>query len=197
MTGLAGPLNVAVEAGGAFDRAGVRWVLVGALAASLHGVARQTHDVDVVIEAGPEQADALYDALSPRFFVDRRALAAALRDRGSLSLVHPATMTRVDVFVVRDEELARAQIERRVMFRVYTNDAVLPVLSAEDTVLQSLQWHRRTGRRAPRQWADAVGVLRSCAATLDRNRLRVSAARAKLSSLLGKAWQESAEPPRV
>jgi hypothetical protein len=145
---LAGPLQIAVRVGEALDKLGVRWVVVGALAASLYGIPRATHDVDLYVELSIDQVDALLADLSVGFFADKKQVVSGIQNRSWFSVVHIATMTKVDVFLSRDEPLAKAQLDRRVNFRVYRSVAILPLLSAEDTVLQALAWYRRSERKA-------------------------------------------------
>lgn len=47
----------------ALSRASVRYVVVGGLAAVMHGVARVTYDLDLVIELTPEACTRAIDAL--------------------------------------------------------------------------------------------------------------------------------------
>lgn len=197
MSGLAQPLQVAVRVGDAFDRLGVRWVVVGALAASLHGIPRATNDVDLVAELTLEQVNALVDDLGRGFFVDRRQVVHGVQNRSWFSVIHLESMTKVDVFVAREEPLARAQLDRRVNFRVYQSEAILPVLSAEDTVLQAIDWYRRSDRRATQQLQDAIGVLQVCARTVDRVYLKRSARIAKLTPLLEKVTAAAQPPPKA
>jgi hypothetical protein len=188
---LAGPLQIAVRVGEAFDKLGVRWVVVGALAASLYGIPRATHDVDLYAELALEQVDALLADLSAGFFADKKQVVSGIQNRSWFSVVHIATMTKVDVFLSRDESLAKAQLDRRVNFRVYRSEAILPLLSAEDTVLQALAWYRRSERKAVQQRQDAVGVLRVCGATLDRQYLKKVAKQEKLTGLLESAERDA------
>ena len=58
---------------GAFEAAGVRYVLIGATAMGLHGVIRATEDVDLMIEASAENIERL-----------RRAFRAAYDDDSSV-----------------------------------------------------------------------------------------------------------------
>lgn len=49
----------------ALSEAGVRFVLVGGVAAAAHGAARATYDVDVVYERSPENLERIARALAP------------------------------------------------------------------------------------------------------------------------------------
>lgn len=62
-----------------FQRYDVRNVVIGGIAAVLHGVPRATFDLDILIEATPDSAQRLLDAL-----LDAQLGTAALTDTDSL-----------------------------------------------------------------------------------------------------------------
>ncbi len=102
----------------ALELSGIRYVVVGGLAVVLHGHARLTVDLDLVIDLEPEHARKAVEALlalglEPNVPVDANDLAdPAVRARwieekhmAVLSLRHPDdALRRVDVFV--DEPVA-------------------------------------------------------------------------------------------
>jgi hypothetical protein len=109
---------------GALDRAKARYVIVGGVATVLHGYARLTADVDIIIDFDPAEADRTLRALAglglrPRAPVAITDLADAskreswIRDKGMtvFSLWDPKDpMREVDVFVAHPipfEELYR------------------------------------------------------------------------------------------
>lgn len=97
----------------ALNDAGVRYVVVGGLAVVLHGHARLTVDVDLVVDLDKDQALKAIDALvklglrprapvNPRDFADRSVREAWIRDRGMqvFSMFDPSNPMRVvDLFV--------------------------------------------------------------------------------------------------
>jgi len=97
----------------ALNDAGVRYVVVGGLAVVLHGHARLTVDVDLVVDLGEDQALRAIDALvrlglrprvpvNPRDFADRSIREEWIRERGMqvFSMFDPSNPMRVvDLFV--------------------------------------------------------------------------------------------------
>lgn len=57
----------------------VKYVVIGGIAAVLHGVPRATFDLDILIEAAPDNAKRLLDAL-----MDARLATAAMLDQDEL-----------------------------------------------------------------------------------------------------------------
>jgi predicted nucleotidyltransferase len=97
----------------ALNDAGIRYIVVGGLAVVLHGHARLTADVDLVVDLDEEQARKAIDALvklglqprvpvDPTDFADRSVREAWIRDRGMqvFSMFDPSNPMRVvDLFV--------------------------------------------------------------------------------------------------
>ena len=97
----------------ALNDTGVRYVVVGGVATVLHGYARLTADVDLVIDLAPDEARKFMLALvrlgflprapvDPLSFADPEIRAGWIRDKGLqvFSMVDPADPMRVvDVFV--------------------------------------------------------------------------------------------------
>ena len=189
---LAEPIQVALKVGGTFDTLGIPWIVGGSVASSIHGIPRATQDIDLVADIRRVHAKRLADALEAEFYVDEDAILDAVLRRASFNLVHLDTMTKVDIFVPKGDPLSTAQIRRRQFVQVGATPAEsLPVLSAEDVILQKLRWYEAGQRVSERQWRDVLGVLKVRAGALDEDYLRQQAADAGLGDLLQEALDDS------
>ncbi|MBN2359395.1 MAG: hypothetical protein JXR83_08065 [Deltaproteobacteria bacterium] len=97
----------------ALNRAGVRYLVAGGLATVLHGFARLTADIDLIVDLDPVEARRTIDALvslgmrprppvDPFDFADEATRRSWIRDKGLrvFSLYDPANPLReVDLFV--------------------------------------------------------------------------------------------------
>ncbi|MEY3011354.1 MAG: hypothetical protein RIT45_89 [Pseudomonadota bacterium] len=109
-------------------RHGVEYVVIGGIAAIVHGVPRMTLDIDLLIRATPANARALLDAL-----LDAGLGTAAMLDADEL-LAHEITVfrdrLRIDVQTsspgIRFEEVR----PRALMLQI--DDIEVPILSAAD-----------------------------------------------------------------
>jgi hypothetical protein len=95
--------------------------------------------------------------------------------------------------------VARASIDADVVaeLRPLSSEAagerVLPLASAEDTVLAKLEWFRRGGEGSERQWTDVLGVLQASGASLDRQYMEEGARELGVSDLLAQALAEAGD----
>jgi D-ribose pyranose/furanose isomerase RbsD len=167
------------------DRLGISYHVGGSYASAIHGIPRQTHDVDLVVDLRQDGVRDLVQALAGEFYVDEEAVARAVRERGSCNLVHHATGIKIDLFVKGAAAFDVAEFERKVMVRLgdETPHAVF-VKSAEDTLLRKLLWYQLGGEVSDRQWEDVRGILSVQAGRLDMAYVRDWADRLGIRDLL-------------
>jgi hypothetical protein len=184
-------LDIALLVADALDRAGIAYFLGGSLASSLQGDPRATNDIDLVVDLAEAQVGALVAALGPDFDIDEVALARAARERSSWNVIHGPTVTKVDLFVLREAPFDRSEFARRERVPVRGPQA-LWVKRADDTVLRKLLWYRAGGEVSDRQWRDVVEVLRHSRAQIDDAYADEWAERLGLEALLARARRDAA-----
>jgi hypothetical protein len=172
------------------ERLGVAYFVGGSVASSVHGRPRTTDDVDIVAAIPGPQVDALVRGLEKEFFVDADMIRDAIRRRASFNMIHLATMLKVDVFVLGNEDFAEEEMRRRRA--VPLRGSTVWFSSPEDIVLEKLDWYRKGEGVSERQWRDVLGVLAVQGARLDVPYLRRWAARRGLLDLLERAMAEAA-----
>ncbi len=190
---LAEPILVTLDAVAALSALGIRYLVGGSLASSLHGRPRSTDDVDIVAEIGLGHIVPLVAAWSGGYYVDGDMIRDAIRTRSSFNIIHLETMLKIDVFVAESDALAREQLSRARSHRVAEDPPrELVVASAEDIVLQKLRRYRLGGGASDRQWQDVLGVLAVRAGQLDAVYLRRWAQHLGVEDLLDRAEAEDA-----
>jgi hypothetical protein len=179
----------------ALHNLGIRFLIGGSLASSIHGVPRATMDVDLVLDLKREQIGPLARLLGAEFYADVQALENAIDAGRSFNLIHYASSYKYDIFPLSSDPFHQMEFQRRVVVRIELPEGgalELPVATAEDTVLSKLLWYRSGGEASTRQWDDILGVLRVARDQLDMAYLREWAGRLAVAGLLDRALSEAA-----
>lgn len=186
---LLDPVAVAIDAGARLDAVRVPWVTGGSLASSVHGEARSTIDVDMVIGLRDRDVKPLADALGAQYYVDTDVMRTAVKAAGSFNAVHVLSAIKVDFFVAGDDPFEAARLASRQ--RVEMPGGVLYVDTAEHTLLRKLEWYRRGGEISERHWRDVQAIARIQGSRLDRELLRSWARRLGVADLLVRVMAET------
>ena len=184
-------LRAALLVARAFESLGLRYLVGGSLASSLHGVPRSSNDADLLAEVPGARAGEIAALLGGDFYVDADAIRDAVRGGGSFNVIHHETGFKVDVFVLTRDAMLQEEMRRREEHPVDdAGETRAYFATAEDTVLQKLAWYRRGGETSDRQWSDVLGVLKVQAERVDGDYLRRWAARLGVSDLLERALRD-------
>lgn len=140
----------------ALDAVGIPHMLAGSFASSLHGVARTTADIDLVIDPPAAAVERLLRGLDrARFYVDE-GVARTSRPGDQFNVVDTSTGWKVDLVHVRDRPFSKTEFARRSAANVLGVEVY--VATAEDTVLAKLEWSSGSG--SDRQVQDVSDLLR-------------------------------------
>jgi len=186
------PLQVLQRVIASLEALGIRHMLVGSFASSLHGLARFTQDADLIVDLHPSQLDAFAQAFASDFYVDRGLIQQALKQGTSFNIIHFESSFKVDFFVLSGRNFSREEFSRRTLRRVDPHSEFEAyVQTPEDAVLSKLDWYRQGGQISENQWRDVLGMLRQQAGRLDLVYLRKWAGELGLADLLERACREA------
>jgi hypothetical protein len=166
----------------------------GSFASSIHGVPRQTRDLDLVADLMSGHVAPFTNSLRADFYVDDEAMRRAIERRSHFNLIHHATGFKVDLFVSGAGAFDRAEMERAASYPL-GEDPPRSVLikSAEDILLRKLAWYRLGGEVSDRQWGDILGIVRTQAERLDLSYLHTWATPLNVADLLDRALRREHE----
>lgn len=186
-------VRVLADMSARLDRLSIPFHVGGSVASSTYGEPRLTRDLDLVVELGEPQLEALLRVLEPDYYVSREAGLEAIRGRRSFNAVHIATGVKVDLFVRGDSLFDREEFRRAVPTAMGDGSSlVVPVKAPEDTILRKLLWFRAGGETSDQQWRDVLALLALNAGVLDDAHLDRWASDLGLSELLARARAQSA-----
>ncbi len=170
------------------EKLGVRHHVGGSFASSIHGVPRQTRDLDLVADLTTGHVAAFAASLQADFYLDDEAIRRAIERHAQFNLIHRASGFKVDVFVSGAGAFDRAEMQRAVAYSLGEDPPrSVAIKSAEDTLLRKLAWYRLGGEVSDRQWTDVLGIVRTQAGRLDLPYLRAWAAQLDVADLLHRA----------
>jgi hypothetical protein len=189
---LPDPIAVAIGFTGILERLGVRYLIGGSLASSVHGEPRSTNDVDVVADLREEHVELLVEAVRPDYYVSLSAVRDAVRSGHSFNVINMDAAVKVDVFPCGRDAFNEERLRCRQSVEISTAPpASIYVDTAEHSVLRKLEWFRRGGQVSERQWRDVVAILRVQGSRLDDARLATWAGRLGVADLLERARAEA------
>src|SRR3954465_13756317 len=70
----------------------------GSFASSLHGVPRQTRDLDLVIDLPPARIPLFASRFQDEFYLDTEAISRAIQRHSHFNLIHLTTGFKIDLF---------------------------------------------------------------------------------------------------
>lgn len=85
---LPDPIAVAIQITGVLDRLGIRYLVGGSLASSVHGEPRSTNDIDLVVDFREEHIEAFVEAVRPDYYASVDAIRDAVRSGHSFNVIH-------------------------------------------------------------------------------------------------------------
>lgn len=139
------------------DATGIGYMLSGSVAMGYYAQPRMTRDIDIVVELGHAQADALVAALAPDFYIDDQAVHEAVRRHGMFNAIHSTLIVKVDFIVRKASAYRRLEFERRRP--VVIEGVALSLVAPEDLILSKLDWARES--RSETQLRDVRNLLDS------------------------------------
>jgi hypothetical protein len=187
----AGELGVAITVVRAIEALGLRYLIGGSLASSLHGVPRSSNDADLLVELPAARVAEFVGLLEAEFYADAGMIRDAIRHRISFNLIHYESAFKVDVFVLTNDAMLQEEMLRRQPHDTGDGGPIY-FATPEDIVLQKLSWYRKGGEISERQWTDVIGILKVQRGRFDDTYARHWATRIGIADLLERALSESA-----
>jgi hypothetical protein len=164
---------VALRVVDVLEELGVRYHIGGSFASSIHGLPRQTRDLDLVADLGLSAVPTLVAHLEEEFYLDGELMRRAIERHGNFNLIHLSSGFKIDIFLPGPGAFDRSELARGAPYRLSEDPPrTVVVKSPEDTILRKLAWYRLGGETSDRQWGDVLGIVRTQAGRLDLTYLR-------------------------
>ena len=128
--------------GRALEAAGIPHVLVGSMSSNVHGFARSTKDMDLVVQTDRAGLDRLFTALSAAFDIDPQASFETITGTFRHILVAKDEKFKVEIFQLSPDAHDQERFRRRLHVDYPALQARVAILTAEDVVITKLRWAR-------------------------------------------------------
>jgi hypothetical protein len=176
----------------AFQAAGIRYAVGGSWASAAFGEPRFTNDVDILADVTQQNLSLFLDHLPDSFYADAVEALSAIRRGRPFNVIHAPTMLKFDLFPANAFTIGNEELDRAILVENSgLSKAPAWFVTPEDILLAKLHWFKLGGEVSEVQWRDIMGVVRSCAATLDREYLKRAALKLDLNSLLERSLSET------
>ncbi len=196
------PLALALRLAAILDARAISYVIVGSVAAVVHGEYRTTRDLDVVLNLAPSDVRALVNALQVDFTFLPDDVIDALRQipvartdpkqRASFCAYDKGTGFQIDIYLSSGRPFELVQFQRAQTIDIPGEPGgTLRVASAEDTVLAKLEWYQMAP--SDRQWRDVQAILHVQGDSIEVAYLRQWANEIGVTILL--EWALKGQPP--
>jgi acylphosphatase len=126
----------------ALESSAVPHVLVGSMSSNVHGFARSTKDIDLVVQTDRPGLERLFDALKEGFDLDPQASFETITGTLRHVLTAKDRMFKVEIFQVSNDPHDQERFRRRLAIRYPSLDATVSILTAEDVIVTKLRWAR-------------------------------------------------------
>jgi hypothetical protein len=173
-----------------FESINIPYYVSGGIASSLHGEPRSTRDLDLVISLQGDQIDLLVTTLEAAgYYCPSGAVENLQRGREQmLNITHTETIANADLYIADNSPFAVSQMARR-MLPDLDGIPLFWVASPEDTILQKLNWGRKS--QSEKQWRDVLGIIKLQVSNLDYAYLAEWAERLDLVDSLSQALSQA------
>ena len=92
----------------------IPYMVSGSVASMYYGEPRLTHDIDLVVDIGLDQALSLVDLLGKQFYISEEGIKDALMHQSMFNIIHNETGLKIDFWILTDSEYDRSRFKRRV-----------------------------------------------------------------------------------
>lgn len=137
------------------NQTGIPYMLTGAYAVSFYGRPRTTHDIDLKILINDTEIEKIYDAFKESFYINKEMIRQAVRRNLMFNIIHNETQTKIDFWVVRNDEFDQERFKRRLKINIY--NAPVFMSTPEDLIVIKLCWYRESNSQ--KHYEDVKGIF--------------------------------------
>ena len=131
-------LEVLKEVARRLEKAAIRYMITGSIAANFYTVPRLTRDIDVVVGLSQRDLDRFIPLFEKDYYLEPQTVRKAVESKGMFNLIHDEFIIKIDFVVRKDTAYRRREFSRKK--KVVVDGQDLFVVAPEDLILSKLEW---------------------------------------------------------
>lgn len=124
------------------ESAGVPYMITGSIAANFYTTPRMTRDIDIVIEIGENNIEALFSLFSDDFYIDKDSIRNAICNKQIFNIIHKEGVVKIDFIIRKDKKYSKIEFSRKRS--IVFEELKINITSPEDLILSKLFWAKDT-----------------------------------------------------
>ena len=120
------------------DAANLRYMLSGSVAMSAYTVARNTRDIDIVIQLDAKNVDEFLALFQTGYYLHEPSIREEIRQKRLFNLIHFESGLKIDFVVLKDTPFRQAEFARRQQTDFL--DVSVWVVSLDDLIISKIIW---------------------------------------------------------
>jgi hypothetical protein len=165
---LTDPITLALNIADILEQLEIPYFVGGSLSSTLLGEPRSTQDIDLIVDLKLDNIPSFINAFTPRFYLSEVAIQEAIYNQGSFNLIDTESLSKIDIFILKQRPLNQQEFSRRQKQMVQENPPKsLYLPTPEDAILQKIIWYKMTNN-SDKQWRDILGIIKLQGTKLDR-----------------------------
>ena len=140
-----------------FEGLEIPYMLTGSIVMNYYATPRMTRDIDVVVEIGRENIEALMSTFGVNYYISEVAVEESIQAESMFNLIHLESVIKVDCIVRKSTEYRKVEFGRRK--KIALEDFSTYIVSKEDLILSKIVWAKDS--HSEMQLRDVGNLLRS------------------------------------
>lgn len=167
------PLDLALDVAEIFEELVIPYVASSELASSIWREYLKTAKIEFIADLRLEKLPEFVHRVTPKFQVNQAAARNAIASQSDFTLFHPATGSKIQILLLKDDRFSQSMFSRHVHKAVAINpQRSLRFPALEDVLLAKLQQYRATKEQERQLWDDILWIIKVKNDELDFGYLR-------------------------
>jgi len=136
-------------------KAKIPFMVTGSMVMNFYAQPRMTRDIDVIIAVEESDLARIIELFESDYYISRDAVEESLKEKSMFSIIHNASIIKVDFIVRKDSDYRYVEFERRQ--KITIEDFETYLVSKEDLIISKLIWGYKS--KSELQMRDVLNLM--------------------------------------